>query len=126
MALDAAAMRTALAAAVGEHDFAGFARPGEQRSTRRTLLSAEVVAAEGMPLWALVFTGRGFLRAMVRNLAGTAVAVGLGLAPPGRVAEILSAPGRYRGVRAPGWGLTLVSVDYDPPLFPEAPPAAPG
>jgi tRNA pseudouridine38-40 synthase len=121
-ALDAAAMRTALSAAVGEHDFAGFARPGEQRGTRRTLLSAEVVAADGMPLWALVFTGRGFLRAMVRNLAGTAVAVGLGLAPPGRVAEILAAPGRYRGVRAPGWGLTLASVDYDPPLFPVAPP----
>jgi tRNA pseudouridine38-40 synthase len=124
--LDAGAMRAALQAAVGEHDFAGFARPGEQRGTRRTLLAAEVCAAEGMPLWALLFTGRGFLRAMVRNLAGTAVAVGLGLAPPGRVGEILAARERYRGVRAPGWGLTLAEVVYDPPLFPgEDRPAAP-
>ncbi len=117
--LDAAAMRAALTAAVGEHDFSGFARPGAQRGTRRILLSAEVVAAAGMPLVAIVLVGRGFLRAMVRNLAGTAVAVGLGLAPPTRVAEILAAPARYRGVRAPGWGLTLVSVDHEPPLFPD-------
>jgi tRNA pseudouridine38-40 synthase len=118
--LDGAAMGAALAAAVGEHDFGGFARPGDHRGTRRTLLSAEVRAASGAPLWALVFAGRGFLRAMVRNLTGTAVAVGLGLSPPGRVAEILGAPGRYRGVRAPGWGLTLVAVEHEPPLFPEA------
>jgi tRNA pseudouridine38-40 synthase len=123
---DAAAMGAALAAAVGEHDFAGFARPGEQRGTRRTLLQAEVRAAEGMPLWALCFAGRGFLRAMVRNLAGTAVAVGLGLAPPGRVAEILRERGRYRGVRAPGWGLTLAGVDYEPPLFPDGEERPPG
>ncbi len=115
--IDAAAMREALALAVGEHDFFGFARPGEQRSTVRSLLSAEVVAAEGQPLWAVVLNGRGFLRAMVRHLVGTAVAVGLGLAPPQRVAEILAARQRYRGVRAPAWGLTLASVEYQPPLF---------
>jgi len=119
--LDAGAMRQALAAAVGEHDFTGFARPGEQRDPVRTLLSAEVLPAEGMPLWALVLTGRGFLRAMVRNLVGTAVAAGLGLAPPSHLGALLAARGRYRGVRAPGWGLTLASVAYDPPLFPGEP-----
>jgi tRNA pseudouridine38-40 synthase len=110
--LDAAAMREALSAALGEHDFAGFARPGEQRGTVRTLLRAEVVEASWRPLYALVLEGRGFLRAMARNLAGTAVAVGLRLVPPARVAEILSARERYRGVRAPGWGLTLIEVRY--------------
>jgi len=115
--LDAGAMREALAHAVGEHDFAGFARPGEQRGTVRTLLRAEVLEAADQPLWALVLEGRGFLRAMVRNLAGTAAAVGLGLAPPALVADILAARGRYRGVRAPGWGLTLAAVSLDPPLF---------
>ncbi len=119
--LDAAAMRAALRSAVGEHDFTGFARPGEQRGTVRTLLSAEVIAAEGEPLWALVLEGRGFLRAMVRNLVGTAAAVGLGLAPPSVVAELIAARGRYRGVRAPGWGLTLAAVAYQPPLFPGSP-----
>lgn len=116
--LDPAALRAALAPAVGEHDFAGFARPGEQRGTVRSLLSAEVIAAEGQPLWAVLLTGRGFLRAMVRNLVGTAVTAGLGLAPATRLAEILATRGRYRGVRAPGWGLTLAGVEYRPPLFP--------
>jgi tRNA pseudouridine38-40 synthase len=116
--LDLAAMAGALAAAVGEHDFAGFARPGEQRGTVRTLLRAEVERASWAPLWTLTLEGRGFLRAQVRNLVGTAVAVGLGLAPLGRVAEILRDRGRYRGVRAPGWGLTLTRVSYPPGLAP--------
>jgi tRNA pseudouridine38-40 synthase len=110
--LDAAAMRAALAAAVGEHDFRAFARPGEQRGTVRTLERAQVVEASWAPLYAVVLEGRGFLRAMARNLVGTAVTVGLGLAPPSRLGEILAAGGRYRGVRAPGWGLTLDSVAY--------------
>jgi tRNA pseudouridine38-40 synthase len=106
------AMTEALAAAVGEHDFAGFARPGEQRGTVRTLLRARVERASWAPLWTLELEGRGFLRAQVRNLVGTVVAVGLGLAPATRVAEILRDRGRYRGVRAPAWGLTLVRVSY--------------
>lgn len=115
--LDAAAMSSALGAAVGEHDFAGFARPGEQRDTLRTVLSASVTAAGAQPLWAICLEGRGFLRAMVRNLVGTAVAVGLGLDAPERLGALLQARGRYRGVRAPGWGLTLAGVTYEPPLF---------
>jgi tRNA pseudouridine38-40 synthase len=115
--LDAEAMNRSLASAVGEHDFAGFARPGRQRSTVRTLLSAEVVPWADGPLWAVLLEGRGFLRAMVRNLVGTAVAVGIGAAEPGLLGAILRDRGRYRGVRAPGWGLTLAAVRYEPPLF---------
>jgi tRNA pseudouridine38-40 synthase len=110
--LDAAAMRGALGAALGRHDFRAFARPGEQRGTVRTLERAQVVEADWAPLYAALLEGRGFLRAMARNLVGTAVTVGLGLAPPSRLGEILAEGGRYRGVRAPGWGLTLVGVAY--------------
>lgn len=110
--LDVAAMSAALANAVGTHDFTAFARPGEQRGTVRTVTRAEVVSATWAPLHALVFEGHGFLRAMIRNLAGTAVTVGLGRAGPEIVRELLLARGRYRGVRAPGWGLTLASVVY--------------
>ena len=116
--LDGEAMQRALAYAVGEHDFAGFARPGEQRGSVRTLLSATVERADFAPLWTLTFEGRGFLRAQVRNLVGTAVAVGLSLAPAERVAEILHERGRYRGVRAPAWGLTLTRVSYPAGLLP--------
>ena len=112
--LDPAAMQAALSRAVGTHDFAPFARPGEQRGTVRTITRAEVHSASWAPLHAIVLEGRGFLRAMVRNLVGTAVAAGLGLAPPGIVADLLAARGRYRGVRAPGWGLTLAAVRYPP------------
>jgi len=112
--LDPGAMREALGHAVGTHDFTAFARPGEQRGTVRTLVRAEVVTAPWAPLHALVLEGRGFLRAMVRHLVGTAVAAGLGVAPPSIVRDLLAARGRYRGVRAPGWGLTLAAVHYPP------------
>jgi tRNA pseudouridine38-40 synthase len=111
---DPALMREALAHAVGEHDFFGFARPGDQRGTIRTVTGAEVIAASDMPLMAVVLEGRGFLRAMVRNLVGTAVAAGLGLAPTTVIKDLLQRRERYRGVRAPGWALTLTRVSYPP------------
>jgi tRNA pseudouridine38-40 synthase len=115
--LDVAAMQAALDHAVGTHDFTGFARPGDQRGMVRTLTRAEVIPAVDQPLVAVVLEGRGFLRAMVRNLVGTAVGAGLGLTDPGVLAELLLARGRYRGVRAPGWGLTLAAVSYPPGLL---------
>lgn len=110
--LDADAMRRAIAAAVGTHDFAPFARPGARRGSTRTLLRAEVHSARWTSLHAVVLEGTGFVRAMVRNLVGTAVTAGLGLASPAIVGELLDAGARYRGVRAPAWGLTLASVAY--------------
>jgi tRNA pseudouridine38-40 synthase len=110
--LDAAALRAALAPAEGEHDFRAFARPGEQRGTVRTVTRVEVIAATWAPLVAIVLEGRGFLRAMVRNLVGTAVTAAVGRAPASAVRDLLAAGARYRGVRAPGWGLTLAGVDY--------------
>lgn len=112
--LEPATIRAALADAVGEHDFTAFARPGEQRGTVRTLLSAEVISAGWAPLHAVVLEGKGFLRAMVRNLVGSAVTAAVGRAPPTVIRELLAARGRYRGVRAPGWGLTLAAVHYPP------------
>jgi tRNA pseudouridine38-40 synthase len=70
--------------------------------------------ATGAPLIAVVLEGRGFLRAMVRNLVGTSVAAGLGLVPTTVVRDLLRRRERYRGVRAPGWGLTLMDVSYPP------------
>jgi tRNA pseudouridine38-40 synthase len=106
----------ALEHVLGEHDFRGFARPGDQTargSTVRTITRAEVVGARDAPLAAVILEASGFLRAMARNIVGTVVAVAVGAAPPERVPEILRDPTRrYAGVRAPGWGLTLAAVDY--------------
>lgn len=112
--IDPSALRACLEGAAGTHDFRAFARPGEQRGTVRTVTRVEVVSAEWAPLHALVIEGRGFLRAMVRNLVGTAVAAAVGRAPPNAIRALLAAGGRYRGVRAPGWGLTLARVTYPP------------
>jgi tRNA pseudouridine38-40 synthase len=109
---DAGLMREALSHAVGEHDFLGFARPGDQRGSVRTLTSVEVLEATCAPLLAVAMEGRGFLRAMVRHLVGTAVAAGLGLVPTTVIRDLLVKRERYRGVRAPGWALTLVGVSY--------------
>jgi tRNA pseudouridine38-40 synthase len=51
---------------------------------------------------------------MVRNLVGTAVAAAVGRAPGEAIRDLLAAGARYRGVRAPGWGLTLARVTYPP------------
>jgi tRNA pseudouridine38-40 synthase len=120
--LDASAMQDALAFAVGTHDFAGLARRGEQRGTTRTVTRADVVSAEWAPLHAIVLEGRGFLRAMVRNLVGSAVAAGLGLEPTTVIRDLIAARGRYRGVRAPGFGLTLAEVRYPPGTLPRGAP----
>jgi tRNA pseudouridine38-40 synthase len=121
-AFDPAGARDALRRAVGEHDFAAFARRGEQtarlavdpRATVRTVLRADVAVSGTEPLAALVLTGKSFLRAMVRNLAGAAVSAAVGAAPAEVVSELLADPRRrWRGPRAPGWGLTLARVDYD-------------
>jgi tRNA pseudouridine38-40 synthase len=111
---DVTRMRETLAGAVGEHDFFAMARPGDQRGTIRTLSSVEVIPAADGTLLAVVMEGRGFLRAMVRNLVGTAVAAGLGLLPTTVIGDLLGRRERYRGVRAPGWGLTLTRVSYPP------------
>lgn len=111
---DAARLREALSHAIGEHDFFGFARPGDQRGSVRTLTGVEVVESTEAPLLAVVLEGRGFLRAMVRNLTGTAVAAGLGLVETTVIRDLLLRRDRYRGVRAPGWALTLVGVSYPP------------
>jgi tRNA pseudouridine38-40 synthase len=121
--LEAGAVRAALAHAVGTHDFRAFARPGEQRATIRTVLRVAVIEATWAPLLAIVIDGRGFLRAMVRHLVGTAVAAGVGAAPADSVRTLLAARGRYRGVRAPGWGLTLAGVRYPPDALRRPAPA---
>jgi tRNA pseudouridine38-40 synthase len=110
--LDLDAMRAGAAALRGHHDFAAFQAAGTSpSSTERTMTSIEVMAAP--PAIALRVEGDGFLRHMVRAMAGTLVDVGLGRWTPDDVAEILASRDRTRAGRAaPACGLFLIEVKY--------------
>ncbi len=58
-------------------------------------------------------TGNGFLYNMVRIIAGTLIAVGMGQIHPGEMEQILEARERRRaGPTAPARGLTLIEMKY--------------
>jgi tRNA pseudouridine38-40 synthase len=116
-ALDLERIRFAAAQLVGNHDFASFQGAGsEVTSAVRHLRRLDVTGAAGdaVDLW---FEGSGFLRHMVRNLAGTLIEVGSGRRDPeGMTALLASRDRRLAGPTAPPHALTLVSVTYpDPP-----------
>lgn len=116
--LDVVAMREAAAALVGRHDFVSFQAAGASvGSTERTITGIEWQDGEGVDLPLVMrimrIEGNGFLRHMVRAIAGTLVEVGLRRRPPGCVSEILAARDRTRaGPTAPAKGLFLVRVLY--------------
>ncbi len=102
--LDDARMREAASLLLGEHDFAPFtvADP-EVSSTVRTLTRADITR-DGSAI-TLTVTADGFLRYMVRRIAGSLIEVGRGKLDPAMVLE----EARWT---APAKGLTLVDVGY--------------
>ncbi len=111
--LDLDAMRAGAATLRGHHDFAAFqGTRTSPSSTERTMTSIEVIATTP-PAIVLRVEGDGFLRHMVRAMAGTLVDVGLGRWTPDDVAEILASRDRTRaGPAAPACGLFLIEVKY--------------
>lgn len=113
LALDA--MREAAAALTGLHDFAAFQAAGSNvESTERLIERIDWEEGGGYDLPIVMrITGDGFLRHMVRNIAGTLVEVGTGRWPAPCVAEILASGDRtLAGPTAPARGLFLVRVEY--------------
>lgn len=111
-AKDLAALRAAAALLVGTHDFASFQASGSAvRATVRTVIRIDVTAdATGI---VLEVDGDGFLRHMVRAIAGTLVDVAAGTREPDSMRVILAARNRAAaGPTAPAAGLTLVAVRY--------------
>lgn len=110
--LDVGRMRAAAAHLPGRHDFSAFASAGGSHTDpRRTLFSA-ALEEEGDEL-RFRLTGDGFLRGMVRALAGTLFEVGTGRRSPEDFAALLSgAPRGAGGPTAPAHGLTLERVFY--------------
>jgi len=113
--LDVEAMAGAALVFEGRHDFAAFQAAGsETRTTERTVSSSRVSRAPDAPLIICEISGNGFLRHMVRNIAGTLAEVGRGHHPVAWVEEVLASRARARaGPTAPPEGLFLVRVDYE-------------
>ena len=104
-------MREAAAAFVGTHDFSALRAAGSSaRTSVRTIRTIELAGETGREI-GLDVLGEGFLRYMVRNLAGTLIEVGRGRFGVADAARILASRERGQaGPTAPAHGLTLVRV----------------
>jgi tRNA pseudouridine38-40 synthase len=111
-ALDLAAMRSALASVRGSHDFSGFcAAPGRDAMPVCHVRGVHILRRRSRVV--LLISADRFLHHMVRNLVGSAVAVGRGARDPAWLAEVLkSRDRRQAGATAPAHGLLLVRVLY--------------
>ena len=109
-------MREAAAFLLGTHDFSPFRVSScDARETVKTLTAVELVPHG--ELLHIDVRGDGFLRHMVRIIAGTLVEVGLGKRPAGDVARLLAGDPTLRaGQTAPPQGLCLMEVFYDESL----------
>jgi tRNA pseudouridine38-40 synthase len=122
--LDGEKMQAALQYLLGEQDFLPFRASGAKvTSTVRTLYEAEV-ARLAIPqpgcfdpdqqfLWRVRLVGSGFLKQMVRGIAGTLQQIGEGRRPPSDMNDILQTQDRRQvGPTAPAKGLWLDRVWY--------------
>ena len=129
--LDLAAMEKALAALEGRHDFKSFQNRGTPvEDTVRELHEARLIvhprgpaSAEQLPwmpgpefngqLLEIRVSGSGFLKQMVRTIAGTVVEVGRGKLKPEAVTAMLAEKNRKAsGMTAPAHGLFMDHVRY--------------
>ena len=117
-------MHAALQRLVGEHDFLPFRASGAKVTTTiRHIYEAEVTR-EPIPqpglfdpashfLWRVRIVGSGFLKQMVRGIAGTLKQIGEGRRPVEDMQQILTSLDRQQvGPTAPARGLWLDRVWY--------------
>jgi len=122
--LDAAQMHGAAQALLGEQDFSAFQAASCQSST--PMRNVQRVAVERFgDLVAIDIQANAFLHHMVRNIAGSLMAVGDGRQSTGWIRELLDGRDRTLAAEtAPPHGLYLVAVAY-PEQF-NLPPAPTG
>jgi len=111
--LDFDAMKHALPALIGRHDFAAFMATGSSAMTTIREIYALDITNHPNGLVNLTVTGNGFLYNMVRIIAGTLLYVGQGKLMPSHIPGIILARDRTRaGKTMPPQGLTLLEVGY--------------
>jgi tRNA pseudouridine38-40 synthase len=112
--LDAAAMREAARALVGEHDFSAFRDAQCQAKSPVRDLKEVTIEREG-DLIRFTFRANAYLHHMIRNIVGSLVYVGAGRQERAWIAELLASGDRR--LAAPTFapdGLYLAGVEYDP------------
>jgi tRNA pseudouridine38-40 synthase len=111
--LDAALMHDVAQALTGQHDFRAFtvADP-EVSSTVRTIEAIGVTRPEGRPAIVISVRGEGFLRQMVRRIAGSLIEIGQGRIDPGAIRRSLEPELQPARWTAPAKGLVLREVRY--------------
>lgn len=103
---------------VGEHDFTTFAaRDGGHRNPVREIRAVQV-SVDRIGVLELRVEGSGFLKHMVRNIAGTLADIGRGRFPVDSIPQMLAARDRARGgITAPPQGLCLERMLLDDAAF---------
>ncbi len=123
LALDTTAMVEAAVHFKGRHDFASFMAAGSDvKDTVREVSDVSCQVADEMDFLGFVIrgnfirlevAGEGFLRHMVRIMAGTLVAVGRGKMAPSDIPGVITACSRdAAGLTAPAQGLFLKEVRF--------------
>ena len=110
--LDVEAMSEAARALVGRHDWTSFCSASEPANDRVRGMRSTRIARRG-EFVELELVAEGFLRGLVRSIAGALAEVGRGERPPEWVGKVLRARDRHQAPRtAPAGGLTLLEVIY--------------
>ena len=110
--LDVASMSAAAKALIGKHDWTSYCSASEPERDRVREMRSARVSRRG-EFVELELVAEGFLRGLVRSIAGALAAVGRGERPPEWVEEVLRARDRRKAPRtAPAGGLTLMEVIY--------------
>jgi len=115
--LDIPLMKEACKLFIGEHDFYSFAkRDTSMHSTVRTIVSCKVALQStqyGNEVYSIKIIGEGFLRYMVRYMAGALFALGKGEIGLNDIVDALShRNGEKLSPRAKARGLCLIEVFY--------------
>jgi tRNA pseudouridine38-40 synthase len=110
--LDVEAMARAARALAGKHDWTSYCSASEPARDRVREMRSATVGRRG-DFVELELVAEGFLRGLVRSIAGALAEVGRGERPPEWVGEVLRARDRRKAPRtAPAGGLTLLEVVY--------------
>lgn len=117
-ALDVQRMKSGAALFLGEHDWSAFSSAQSDSETKRRTIMSVAVSEHGderarARIVEIKVSADGFLRYMVRSIAGTLLAVGRGEMDDRLVAQAINGGARSLvAATAPACGLTLLSVRY--------------